>query len=154
MGCGGSKQMYDNANVSNQPMTGNPPRNGYNYPPPQKFYGQPGPPPQVQQQAPSGRKQKAVLLALRTGHGDFKWYHIRFKHETSNNYCSCGQSKGPRHIVWCKRIRASFFDWPLKPITQPNNTSERLAYLRGLLASPRDFAKYLQVTRFYTNICP
>lgn len=94
------------------------------------------------------------LLALRTGHGDYKWYHIRFKHEDASNYCSCGYSKAPYHLVACKKLRFSFFDWPLKPIILPSTTKERLSYLKKLVASPQDFAQYLKITRFYTDICP
>lgn len=35
------------------------------------------------------------LLAIRTGHGDFSWYHTKFNHEDAKLDCSCGQPKTP-----------------------------------------------------------
>lgn len=55
------------------------------------------------------------LLALRTGHGDFSWYHTKFKHEDAKLECSCGSLKTPEHPVFCKRVFRYLYNWPLKP---------------------------------------
>lgn len=94
------------------------------------------------------------LLALRTGHGNFEWYHAKFRHENASLRCSCGDTKTPEHLVHCKKLKSSFWDWPLKPLLVPSTAEEGLNYLQQLLASPRDFEKFLRITRFYTDICP
>jgi len=39
------------------------------------------------------------LIAIRTSHGDFTWYHKKFRHEEAKLQCSCGMDKTPDHIV-------------------------------------------------------
>ena len=43
------------------------------------------------------------LLAIRTGHGDFDWYHTKFKHDDVVLNCSCGKKKTLDHLVHCRR---------------------------------------------------
>ena len=57
------------------------------------------------------------LLALRTSHGDFSWYHRKFSHIDASLTCSCGQLKTPEHIVLCRKTKAAFRFWPQKPLT-------------------------------------
>jgi hypothetical protein len=35
-------------------------------------------------------------LAIRSGHGDFSWYHKKFAHSNAKLTCSCGHAKDPR----------------------------------------------------------
>lgn len=91
------------------------------------------------------------LLAARSGHGDFKWYHVKYKHEDAILDCTCGRAKTPSHIVFCRKNRETFASWPLKPASPPKNQTEGQAYLQKLLASPKDFADFLEVTACYTG---
>ena len=49
------------------------------------------------------REALAKLLAIRSGHGDFAHYHVRFHHADADLYCSCGTSKSPLHFYSCSR---------------------------------------------------
>lgn len=51
------------------------------------------------------RRALGLLLAARTGHGDFAEYHNRFHHENSTD-CSCGRAKTKIHFYFCKETRA------------------------------------------------
>ena len=93
-------------------------------------------------------------LAIRTGHGDFAWYHKRQGHDNANLYCSCGRKKTPNHLVWCRKLKRTFKMWPDPPRAYPRTRNERLDYLRSLLEKPSKFQVYLEVTGFYDKICP
>jgi hypothetical protein len=93
------------------------------------------------------------LLALRTGHGDFDWYHKKFKHNDAVLDCSCGMKKTPDHLVHCRKTFRFLWNWPFQPKRPPRNQSEGWDYLRRLQASPKDFEKFLQITGFYSRIC-
>ncbi|KAI1676233.1 polyprotein [Pyrenophora tritici-repentis] len=41
------------------------------------------------------RPTLARLLAIRTSHGDFAWYHRKFHHDNATLECSCGRPKTP-----------------------------------------------------------
>lgn len=48
------------------------------------------------------RKALALLLAERTGHGDYRSYHERFKHDPETwKPCACGLHKEPGHVFKC-----------------------------------------------------
>jgi ribonuclease HI len=94
------------------------------------------------------------LMAIRSGHGNFKWYHDKFKHQDASLNCTCGGWKSPDHLVHCKKTREHFNIWPHKPKTPPRNWREGFTYLKTLLASPEGFAEFLSITGFYTAICP
>ena len=93
------------------------------------------------------------LLALRTSHRDFSWYHRKFSHMDALLTCSCGQPKTPEHIALCRKTRTAFRLWPQKPLTPPSNQRESIDYLKCLTAKPADFARFLGVTEFYSRIC-
>jgi ribonuclease HI len=93
------------------------------------------------------------LLAIRSSHGDFSWYHTKFKHTDAKLVCSCGQPKSPEHLVLCRKTKAAFKHWPARPPLPPTSSSEGFKYLACLLAKPTDFAKLLGVTEFYSKIC-
>ena len=88
----------------------------------------------------------AKLLATRTKHGDYAWYHKKFKHEDASLTCACGRDKSPEHIVHCRRSRRLFLQWPLRPLCPPDNSRDGLKYLRELLDSPEDFADFVRLT--------
>ena len=91
------------------------------------------------------------LLALRSTHGDFHWYHTKFKHADANLKCSCGMRKAPLHLVLCRKSRSRFRHWPEKPQTPPATRDAAVEYLRAL--KPIDFANLLHATKFYTKTC-
>ena len=93
------------------------------------------------------------LLAIRSSHGDFHWYHTKFQHTDANLFCSCGFCKTPVHLVCCRKTKTAFRYWPQRPFAPPTCLVEGFAYLTCLLAKPTDFAKLLGVTDFYSKIC-
>lgn len=48
------------------------------------------------------------LLALRTRHGDFAWYHRKLRHDDAELDCSCGDAKTPKHLVHCRKALTRF----------------------------------------------
>jgi hypothetical protein len=99
------------------------------------------------------RATLAKLLAIRSRHGDFAWYHRRLNHSNANLTCSCGRDKTPEHLVLCRKTRGAFFRWPLQPLTPPSSQSEGLAYIAELIRIPEAFEAFLQITQYYTKIC-
>ena len=93
------------------------------------------------------------LLAIRSSHGDFEWYHTKFKHTNAKLTCSCGHRKGPIHLVRCRKTAKNYRKWPQKPRFAPTNSTEAINYLSSLMASPTDFEALLETTGFYTRIC-
>ena len=93
------------------------------------------------------------LLAIRTGHGDFDWYHTKFKHNDAVLDCSCGEKKTPDHLVHCQTTLSMFWAWPRRPKWPPHNQQEGWEYLSQLLSSPEDFEKFLRTTGFFSRIC-
>lgn len=93
-------------------------------------------------------------LAIRTGHGDFAWYHRQFRYPDAKLEFSCGRDKDPQHLVLCRKTQATFDRWPRRPDRQPRSGKEARLYLERLMSSPQDFKKFLEVTGFYNNICP
>jgi ribonuclease HI len=92
-------------------------------------------------------------LAIRSGHGDFSWYHKKFAHSDAKLTCSCGHAKDPRHLVRCQKTIRLFGQWPQKPPTPPSTRAEATAYLTSLMAAPKDFDQFLKITKFYSKIC-
>lgn len=45
-----------------------------------------------------------LVLAARTGHGDFAEYHERFNHTDYQVDCLCGKPKDTRHIFHCWKV--------------------------------------------------
>lgn len=97
-------------------------------------------------------------LAVRTGHGDFAWYHRKYHHEDAKMECSCGHQKTPEHLVHCHKTRRHFAEWPWpskeRPKRYPVTRQEREEYLRDLMWHPEAFRDYIAVTAFYSDICP
>jgi len=94
------------------------------------------------------------LLAIRSSHGDFTWYHRKFAHADANLQCTCGRSKSPLHIVHCRKTVRQFDKWPKKPLLPPTTQAESIAYINELAVKPKDFTDFLELTKFYTEICP
>lgn len=97
-------------------------------------------------------------LAVRLAHGDFAWYHKKYQHEDARLHCSCGAAKAPDHLVHCPKIlEIPFAKWPwpsARRKIRPRDRVERKRYLRDLMEHPLAFAKWLEVTSFYSKICP
>ena len=91
------------------------------------------------------------LIAIRTGHGDFAWYHRKFHHKDAKLECGCGMEKTPDHIVHCRYTTRLFAQWPNRPFWPPTDRKEGLAYLKQLMRDPQRFADFLQITEFYTD---
>ena len=88
------------------------------------------------------------LLAIRSSHGDFAWYHKKFCHEDAKLECSCGMDKTPDHMVHCRRTKRLFAQWPRRPFWPPADRTEGLTFLSRLMHSLQDFADFLQATDF------
>ena len=63
------------------------------------------------------RRTLGLLLAARSGHGDFADYHRRFQHLEALLTCSCGREKSPDHFFFCRleRSRARLQGGPRHP---------------------------------------
>jgi hypothetical protein len=101
------------------------------------------------------RPTLARLLAIRTSHGDFAWYHRKFHHDNATLGCTCGRLKTPLHIALCRKTRTAsiFRRWPKRPRAPPRTPSEAAKYLQMLWEEPEDFAAFLEITGFYSAIC-
>ena len=90
----------------------------------------------------------AKLLAIRTMHGDFAWYHRKFKHDDSELLCSCEKNKSPDYLIHCPRMRRWFRQWPARPAwPPPDNNKEGIVYLQQLLSNPEDFADFIRLAK-------
>lgn len=95
------------------------------------------------------------LLAARTGHGDFAWYHRRFHHDDAVLQCRCGKDKTTLHPIGCKYSRSSFARWPWpspRPRLPPTTGRDRAAYMADLLESPALFSGFARVTGCYGSV--
>lgn len=100
------------------------------------------------------RPTLARLIAIRSMHGDFKWYHEKFNHLDATLECSCQHPKTPDHIAHCRKSQRTFNKWPLRPVYPPSNTQDGIDYLAAILSQPLSFEALLSCTRFYSAICP
>ena len=87
-------------------------------------------------------------------HGDFAWYHRKFRHNNANLSYSCGSDKTPEHFALCCKTLGTFDRWPLRPPIPLSSRSDRLAYTAVLLGDPEAFEAFTQVTQYYTKVCP
>jgi hypothetical protein len=96
------------------------------------------------------------LLALRSTHGDFSWYHRKYHHDDAKLTCSYGRPKDPEHLVRCRKTVQKYTQWPLKPRSRapPLTSTEALSFLTDLLGKPGGFSTFLAITEFYSKICP
>ena len=100
------------------------------------------------------RATLARLLSIRSMHGDFAWYHRKFRHEEANLTCSCGRDKTPEHFAFCRKTLGAFSRWPLRPPIPPSSQAEGLAYTAVLVGDPGAFKAFIRLTKYYTRICP
>lgn len=87
------------------------------------------------------------LIASRTGHEDFAFYHIRFKHDTAKLICNCGSPKAPLHFFFCKILRRRE-GRPLGPI------SSLIPTLLGTSEGAGTLSEWLGKPDFFEKICP
>ena len=50
------------------------------------------------------RRELGILLAARTGHGNFANYYKRFQHKGAELKCSCGARKTPEHSFLYRKL--------------------------------------------------
>lgn len=98
------------------------------------------------------RKVLHHLLAARSGHGDFAWYHRKFNHPNAKLDCTCGRAKAPSHLVFCRKTQEP--DTKRKwPTFRPEPASQ-IIYWQRLLAEPKEFEHFLKVTQYFQKISP
>ncbi|EDN95899.1 hypothetical protein SS1G_12104 [Sclerotinia sclerotiorum 1980 UF-70] len=97
-------------------------------------------------QAWAARPRLSHIPPARSQHGDFAAYHERFNHTTAHTLCSCGKRKTPLHF-FCKKGKA------YKTLTK-SPPSEAIPWLLGIPTGGLALAKWLESTKFYTDICP
>lgn len=78
------------------------------------------------------RPSLAKIIAMRTRHGHFAWYHRKFKHEDAVLHCRCGALLAPGHVVYCPHTTRRFCYWPQRPARPPRSAEEGIKYLRTL----------------------
>ena len=93
------------------------------------------------------RRLLGLLLAARSGHGDFKQYHERFNHEEATLFCSCGKPKAPEHFFFCvkgRRKSRALLQGPPRL---------RIPELLGTPKGAQDFTTWINNTNFFSDIC-
>ena len=80
---------------------------------------------------------------MRTMHGDFAWYHQKYRHSDAERLYSRGKDKSLDHLIHCPRIRRCFRQLLMQPAWPSNNTKEIIMYLQQLLSNPEDLADFL-----------
>jgi len=95
------------------------------------------------------RRILARALMIRSKHGDFAWYHTKFKHDDATLTCPCGKATTPEHPVFCPRSKEHFRLWPLRPAAPPSTRQEGLDYLTLLMGRPEDFVSFIRVTNCF-----
>lgn len=87
------------------------------------------------------------ILATRTGHGDFADYHDRFRHPEANMNCLYGHRKSPLHFFFCYIAKR-------RVPRPPGPPSEVLPFLLGTYKGGLVLHKWLQESRFFSEIYP
>jgi hypothetical protein len=100
------------------------------------------------------RATLARLLSTRSTYGVFAWYHPTFCHDDANLTCSCRRDKTPEHLVLRRKTMAAFSQWPLRPPIPPSTRVDGLAYTVVLIGDPEALEVFIQLTQFYSKICP
>lgn len=103
------------------------------------------------------RHQLHRYHSIRHGHGDYSWYHTKFRHEDAQLHCSCGARKTPKHIFYCDEAMRQFRKWPWpwedRPRRKPRLRIQKDQLMKAIMARPELFAKLLKDLRFYEDIC-
>lgn len=87
-------------------------------------------------EAPLTRSGLHGLIALRTGHGDFAWYHRKFGNHEAKLTCSCGEAKAPNYIFFCRNSLRNFSAWPWPDQWQKKFPRQSQDKLRDPLSRP------------------
>ncbi|KAI0997589.1 hypothetical protein K3495_g10602 [Podosphaera aphanis] len=88
------------------------------------------------------------LIQCRTGHGDFRAYHERFKHDDALTSCSCGADKSTIHLVFCPLVRERLAS------AGHRRCLGSLDFLFGTSRGAMRFASVVEKTRFLSEVCP
>jgi ribonuclease HI len=91
------------------------------------------------------RAELRLLLAARSGHGDFAAYHDRFNHQTSSRHCPCGRRTAPTHVFYCRKIPTRY---RFQALSSDITTYTALGTRFDL------FLKLIRWSQHYTSICP
>ena len=93
------------------------------------------------------RRTLGLLLAARSGHGDFADYHRRFQHPDALLTCSCGREKSPDHFFFCRLgcSRSGLHGGPRNPNA---GIPWALSFPEGAIA----FRKWVHKTKFFEEI--
>ena len=85
-----------------------------------------------------------VLIASRTGHGDFAAYHARFNHGDTESRCQCGKEKAPGHFYHCRLgRRAMRHGWGQLKLVDVLTTA----------AGARRLGRWLEKTGYFRTLC-
>ena len=91
------------------------------------------------------RLEAGCILAIRSGHGDFADYHVRFHYNNALLYCLCGKRKSPLHFYFCCKGKATK--------TFPGPPSNNLHWLLCTKTGINKLAKWFTDSCFYQEIC-
>lgn len=94
------------------------------------------------------RKALGIILAARTGHGDFTAYHTRFNHAEARLTCLCGSPKTPTHFLFCRILRRR------RGGLTAGSIDKLLPDLIGTSEGAISMSKWLENSRFFEEICP
>lgn len=91
------------------------------------------------------RKNLGLLLAARSGHGNFASYHNRFKHVGADTSCSCGQDRSPEHPFYCKKLQRK------RPPRPPSSTgpNDDIKWTLGTVKGAKVFEKWCSEAKPY-----
>ena len=57
-------------------------------------------------------------------HGDYAWYHKKFKHEDAILTYAYGKEKAPNYLIYYSKVQRYFTSWPQRFSTPPTNVRE------------------------------
>lgn len=80
------------------------------------------------------RNTLSKLIAARSGHGDFKQYHVRFHHYSFDS-CECGSPTSPEHFFFCRITRHK-----ARKATDKRRTKDAIDWLLGTESGALAFA--------------
>ena len=97
------------------------------------------------------RRLLHYYLATKTTHGDYEWYHVKYRHADAELRCRCKKLKTPLHFVLCRHAIKRFNGWPkdTRPVAPPRNERDAMQYLKSLLDKPEQFVTFLHVTKVF-----
>lgn len=80
------------------------------------------------------RKNLRLLLAARSGHGNFASYHHRLKHTEADTVGSGRQDRSPEHPFYCRKLRRKWLPRPSLSTGLNNDIKWILGIVKGARA--------------------